>query len=67
MTYSMPCLKEVTVGSKLSDVAAQQLSVLSAAKHLRVLVIPQGQSLRDRSLMVSGADYLLGCMFLVLT
>eukprot|EP00878_Enallax_costatus_P009699 GHUV01010131.1.p1 GENE.GHUV01010131.1~~GHUV01010131.1.p1 ORF type:complete len:188 (+),score=37.56 GHUV01010131.1:1603-2166(+) len=52
MVAALPCLQEVTIGSKLSAVGAQQLSVLAAAEQLRVLNIPQGHAVQDRSLMV---------------
>ncbi|GBF99875.1 hypothetical protein Rsub_12671 [Raphidocelis subcapitata] len=50
MLASLPCLRELTVGSRLSDVGAQQLSVLAGAGQLRVLRIPHGHALRDRSI-----------------
>lgn len=49
---SLPCLRELTVGSKLSDVGAQQLAVLRGASQLRCLRVPHGGALRDRSMQV---------------
>lgn len=56
MVMALPCLQQITIGSKLSAVGAQQLSVLAAADQLRTLNIPQGHALQDRSLMVSHMD-----------
>lgn len=58
MVAALPCLQEVTVGSKISAVGAQQLNVLAAAPQLRILNIPQAQALQDRSLMVSSSSSL---------
>jgi hypothetical protein len=55
MLQAFPCLHELTISSRLSSVAAQQLGVLASAKQLQVLNIPQGQALQDRSLLVSVA------------
>lgn len=55
MLHAFPCLQELTIGSRLSSVAAQQLGVLAAAKQLQVLNIPYAQALQDRSLLVSAA------------
>jgi len=52
MVVSLPCLRELTVGSKLSDVGAQQLAGLAGVPQLRCLRIPHGHSLRDRSIQV---------------
>jgi hypothetical protein len=52
MVVSLPCLQALTVGSKLSDVGAQQLAVLAGVSQLRALRIPHGHSLRDRSIQV---------------
>lgn len=53
MLQAFPCLQQLTISSKLSSVAAQQLGVLATAKQLQVLNIPQAQALQDRSLLVS--------------
>lgn len=53
MLQAFPCLQELTIVSRLSSVAAQQLGVLTAAKQLQSLHIPQAQALQDRSLLVS--------------
>ncbi|WIA38522.1 hypothetical protein OEZ86_001843 [Tetradesmus obliquus] len=50
MVLALPCLQELTIGSKLSSVGAQQLGVLASAHQLRCLHIPYGQALQDRSL-----------------
>lgn len=51
MLQAFPCLQELTIVSRLSSVAAQQLGVLTAAKQLQALNIPQAQALQDRSLL----------------
>ncbi|KIY97766.1 hypothetical protein MNEG_10195 [Monoraphidium neglectum] len=48
MVASLPCLRELTVGSRLSDVGAQQLAALAGVPQLRMLRIPHGHALRDR-------------------
>jgi hypothetical protein len=53
MLQAFPCLQELTISSRLSSVAAQQLGVLATAKQLQVLNIPHAQALQDRSLLVS--------------
>lgn len=57
LVLAFPCLQELTVGSKLSSMAAQQLGVLAGAKQLHVLHLPYGQALHDRSLLVRGTSY----------
>lgn len=52
MLQAFPCLRELTISSRLSSVAAQQLGVLATAKQLHVLNIPHAQALQDRSLLV---------------
>jgi hypothetical protein len=52
MVLALPCLQELTIGSKLSTVGAQQLGVLAGAHQLRCIHIPYGQALQDRSLQV---------------
>jgi hypothetical protein len=54
MVLALPCLQELTIGSKLSSVGAQQLGVLAGAHQLRCIHIPYGQALQDRSLQVRG-------------
>eukprot|EP00882_Tetradesmus_deserticola_P017301 GHRQ01018532.1.p1 GENE.GHRQ01018532.1~~GHRQ01018532.1.p1 ORF type:complete len:188 (+),score=18.19 GHRQ01018532.1:1119-1682(+) len=53
MVLALPCLQELTIGSKLSSVGAQQLGVLSGAHQLRCLHIPYGHALQDRSMQVT--------------
>lgn len=53
MLQAFPCLQQLTISSRLSSVAAQQLGVLATAKQLQVLNIPHAQALQDRSLLVS--------------
>jgi hypothetical protein len=55
LAAAFPCLHELTVNSRLSSMAAQQLGALAAAKQLHVLNIPHGQALQDRSLLVRRA------------
>ena len=57
MVRSLPCLRELTIRSRLSDVAAQQLLILAAATQLRSLKIPHGQDLRDKSLQVGWESF----------
>jgi hypothetical protein len=52
MVASLPCLRELTVGSRLSDVGAQQLAALAGVPQLRMLRIPHGHALRDRGVQV---------------
>jgi hypothetical protein len=53
LVHAFPCLHELTVGSRVSSMAAQQLGVLAGAQQLRVLNLPHAQALQDRSLLVS--------------
>lgn len=60
LVVSLPCVKEVTIPGKVSDVGMQQLPLLAAAGQLRELRIPCAQALRDRSLLVS-TRAMVGC------